>query len=355
MIPLNSNPNVDNSDLANFPDGRIRDNDGTNNGTSVNRAVYGDIHSTISKLMRLYGIIPNGLPDSEGAGYQIIDALRALASKNDFIYPLSTNGTILSVDIKFSQMLDNEYIVCLVAFNKGVETQIKGVGAGVFPLTYSGNFKANEYVRVIKTSAGVSIIRLADAISLDSMAIDAGFLKKATQAQENDGLLDSVATTPLVNLVAFIRRINGADSGNYLAVATGVGQRNGLLSSADKAVIDGLGANKIRNTGFIDGIDVASGTLGQFFARGGDVVSAQLFQKLGGNSSTIRIVLANTMTDTNYFVLSSIQSNSADMSSNNNLGSIVFFPVNATTFDLCIEEFTSNAQNIKIHIQAVKI
>lgn len=246
MIPLNSNANVDNSDLVNYPDGRVRDNDGTNNGTGVNRSVYGDIHSTISKLMRLYAITPNSLPDNETNGYQIIDAFRGLASKNDFIYSLSTNGTILNVDIKFSQMLDNEFIVCLAAFNKSTETQIKGIGAGSFTIAYSGNFKTNEYVRVIKTSGGVSIVRLADALSLDAMVADYYYLKKASQAEENVGTIDTKATTPLTNLVAFTKRVIGTDSVNFLAQPTGVGARNGLLSSADKAIIDNV-ANVLKS------------------------------------------------------------------------------------------------------------
>ena len=57
MIPLQSNANVDNSDPTNYPDGRLKDNTGTGNGTPVNRSVYSDIHSNISKMMRLYGII----------------------------------------------------------------------------------------------------------------------------------------------------------------------------------------------------------------------------------------------------------------------------------------------------------
>ena len=65
MIALNNNPNVDNSDLVNYPDGRIKDNDGTGNGTGVNRSVYGDLHANISKLMRLYSITPNNVPDND--------------------------------------------------------------------------------------------------------------------------------------------------------------------------------------------------------------------------------------------------------------------------------------------------
>lgn len=228
--------NVDKSDPIGYPDGRIKNNDGTGNGTPVNESTKGDLHQMLQKLMRLYGIVPNGLPDNEINDFQLISALRGLASKNDFIYPLTTNGTILSINIKLSLMLDNEFIVCLAGANKGTETEIKGIGANTYVVNYSGDFKANEYVRVIKTAAGVSIIRVADWISLSAMATELGFLKKATQAQENTGAIDTVSTTPLSNLTAFVKRVIGTDSINYLATAA----RNGLYPKEHFVIVDGL-------------------------------------------------------------------------------------------------------------------
>ena len=42
-------PNIDGSDLTNYPDKRIRNNDGSGNGTPVNEQVYGDIHEFFGK------------------------------------------------------------------------------------------------------------------------------------------------------------------------------------------------------------------------------------------------------------------------------------------------------------------
>lgn len=237
MVPLKNNSNVDNSDLANYPDGRIKNNTGTGNGTPVNRSVYGDLHSNISKLMRLYNIGPNSLPDNETNGYQIIEALSALASKNDYIYSLTTNGTTeLSVDIKLSLMKDNEFLICLAAANKTTETTVKGSNNTSLAVTYSGNFKANEYVRLIKTGAGVTIVRIADWNSLNSMVSELLYLKKASQAQEDAGTSDLVATTPLVNKTTFIKRVNGTDSSSYLANSS----RNGLMSKEQYDIVNGF-------------------------------------------------------------------------------------------------------------------
>jgi len=347
MIPLNANGNVDNSDLVNYPGGRIRDNDGTNNGTPVNRSVYGDLHSNISKLMRLYAITPSGLPDNETNGYQLIEALRSLASKNDFIYPLSTNGTILNVDIKFSQMLVNEYIVCLAAFNKASETQIKGIGAGTFAITYSGNFKTNEYVRVVKTSGGVSIIRIADALSLDAMVADASYLKKATQTEENAGTIDTKATTPLVNKVTFARRVNGVDSSSYLATTS----QNGLLSKEFWDIINGIGSSPIKNIGWFSGLNVGMASVS--LASDSDITNAVVTSS-GGDYSVIRCTMANAMADLNYVVQLDLESQTGFAQDTTTLN-IVFKPITTTTFDVALRENGSTTQSLKIHCRVIQL
>ena len=181
MRALNSNKNIDNSDLPNYPGGRIKDNTGSGNGTGVNEKVYGDLHQAIAKLMRLYGISPTGLPDNETNGFQIIEAFKSLASKNDYIYPLTTSGTVLSVGIKIAYMEVNEFVICLAGADKTDETRISGIGAGDFSVTYSGSFKANEYVRVVKTAAGVSIIRIAEWNAIEQMIANALTVKASNE------------------------------------------------------------------------------------------------------------------------------------------------------------------------------
>lgn len=342
MIPLKNNINVDNSDPVNYPDGRIKDNTGPGNGTPVNRNVYGDLHANISKLMRLYNIVPSGLPDNETNGYQIIDSLIALASKNDYIYALSTNGTTeLSVDIKLSLMKDNEFLVCRAAANKTTETTIKGSNGTAFAVTYSGNFKANEYVRVIKTNTGVSIIRVADWQSLDAMVSELLYLKKASQAQENAGAVDTVATTPLVNKVTFTRRVNGVDSVNYLSSAS----QNGLMSSTQFIELANLSG--IRNRGWFSGFDVGgSGSLpvsGDFslaIATNGAPVDDESF---------VTVTMDNAMDDLNYRVESFIQSEGT-IGLDNEIGGIIFRPISTTTFQVSIRGLNVAAQSLKIHM-----
>jgi len=347
MIPLNSNPNIDNSDLANFPDGRIKDNDGSGNGTGVNRAVYGDLHSVISKLMRLYAIVPNGIPENETNGYQIIEALSALASKNDYIYPLTTNGsTTLNVGIKLSSMKDNEFLVCLTNADKTTETQITGIGAGSFTITYSGSFKANEYVRVIKTSSGVSIVRVADWNSLNAMVGDLLYLKKASQAQEDAGTIETVATTPKSNKTTFIKRVNGDDSATYLATDL----QHGLYPKEHWIIVDALGASPVKNVGWFSGYNIgATGSL----PVSGHITSASSVGPSPDGFVTVN--LQNAMSNLNYYLRIYVQGESANLDIDNDICFPVFKPISTTQVLIAFREVNAAAQSLKVHIEVVQL
>ena len=61
-----------------YPDGDIKDDTGSNNGTRVNRKSNADLQQFFAKLMRLAEIIPNGLPDNEYVGFQFVEAAAAI-------------------------------------------------------------------------------------------------------------------------------------------------------------------------------------------------------------------------------------------------------------------------------------
>lgn len=164
MRKLKDQLNVDNSNPTDYPFGRIRNNTGAGNGTAVNEIIYGDYHTNIGKLMSLYGIDYTNVPDNESNGYQIVDAIRALATKNDFILPITNNSGILSVPIKIGFMLENEQVICKAGINLSTQTQIKGLDATNYTFSINGSFKTNEYVRLIKKSSGVELVILSDYI-----------------------------------------------------------------------------------------------------------------------------------------------------------------------------------------------
>lgn len=351
MRILSSNPNVDNSDLVNFPDGRIKDNDGSGNGTGINERTNGDIHQTISRLMRKYGIVPNNLPDNVTNGFQIVDAIQALATKNDFVLPLTDVAGVLSVPIKFSFMDENEGVICKSGINLAAQTQIKGSDAVTFNVTYVGSFKNNEYVRVIKTSSGVTIVRLADAVSLDAMVAELNFLKKATQTEENAGTIDTKATTPLSNLTAFIRRVIGADSGSYLATAI----RNGLYPKEHFAIVAALGASPVKNIGWLSGLDVAGPSPGAVLPTSGNITNAVVFASGTMTAETfILVTMQNAMTNTNYYVRSFIESQGA-LNQDDDVLSVVFKPISTTQYQIALKESAGGIQSLKIHMEVVQL
>lgn len=254
--------NIDGGDLPNFPNKRIRDNDGSGNGTPVNEVVYGDHHEFFAQIMRLYGILYNALPDQATNGYQLVDALIAVASKNDFILNLTESGGVLQVPLKLGFVLEGESFVCLAQVNKAAETQIQGTLDAVPVLkniTFKGAaFKTGEYLRLVITATGVDLIRLSDGDALDTIAAELGYLKKATQIEEDAGAIDTKATTPLSNFTAFSDRVIGAQSVNFLVTTIA----NGLMSFADKVKLDALSAAPIsaRETITIDPVSFSSST-----------------------------------------------------------------------------------------------
>ena len=300
--------------------------------------------------MRLSGIPFSGLPDNELNSYQYVDAMRFLASKNDFITPLTSTAGVLVVSTKLGLVTENEHIICKSNVNFTAETQIKGSDGSTSNLTMIGSFKVNEYIRLIKTASGVTLIRLSDSNNIDLVVNELLFLKKANQTEENAGAIDTVATTPLTNLVAFIKRVNGTDSPTYLATDL----QNGIYPKEHFSIVAGLGASPVRNIGTAAGIDIASGSIGTSYAVTGDIVSATLIDK-PVDGSTIRIVLSNTMTDSNYLPKMYIESLSTIIGNDNNQGYPVFKIINSTTFDISIQSFQSTIQNLKIHFEVKKL
>jgi hypothetical protein len=341
--------NIDNANPTLYPNGRIKDNTGSGNGTPVNEFVYGDLHEMKDKLMRLYGIVPNDLPDNELNGFQLIDALRALASKNDFILDLTTVSGVVNVGLKLGFILQKESFLCLAGFDFTNETQIKGIDNVTNSLTVVGTFKSGEYVRLIRTSSGVSLIREVDAVNLDLAVSEFNYLKKASQTQENAGAIDTVATTPLVNLIAFIRRVNGVDSASYLATIL----QNGLLSKEDKAIIDGIGSSPIKNIGWFSGFNPGSGTIGQNLPVSGNIASAQIVNVISG-MTVVECTLSNAMVGNNYDVQTSIES-LGDFNFDTTTYPCLFKVISSNTIHIAIRESNSFTQNLKIHVKTVQL
>jgi hypothetical protein len=74
---------------SDFPDGQIKDKNGTVHGTPMNQRTFSDIFQFFQKLMRLAGIVPSGLFDCEYTGFQLISALQSFI--NGLLIPFVNN------------------------------------------------------------------------------------------------------------------------------------------------------------------------------------------------------------------------------------------------------------------------
>ena len=104
MRDLPDVPNIGGTSTA-YPDGSIIDQVQGTTGTALTEILYGDLIQTVHKLKRVEGITPNGNPDNETNGFQMLDAL--LRQGLPQWYPPSSN--VSYENIKFVQYNNGIY------------------------------------------------------------------------------------------------------------------------------------------------------------------------------------------------------------------------------------------------------
>ena len=337
--------NIDNSDLVNYPNGRIVNNTGANNGTPVNEEVYGDLHETKDKLMRLAGIVYNNLPDNETNRYQLVEALKHLPSKNDMRYDLTSSSGVYRIALKLSRLTAGEVFDAIATSDHASESTIaSSIGdTTTKTITVVGNFKTGENLKLINLASGIVIIRLVDAVNIDLVVGEFKYLKKATQAQEDAGTSDGVATTPLVSKTTFTKRVNGTLSTQYLASQS----RNGLMSQIDKTKLDSIGAS-VNKYGTVLVGNTGAGTIGQTFTSTGNISGATLAQKFS-NSSVIQVNLDTAMASANFEVIISLESLGNIDFDNDNVFA-VWKRISNSVIQVHLQKLGSVTQNLKLHL-----
>lgn len=99
-IKLESKPNVD-APTSDYPFGDMRDDDGTGNGTPINREVYDDFHQFFAKMLAVAVSVNapffsiNDLPDNNLNGFQLFEAFGITArSANVELLQMIVNSMI---------------------------------------------------------------------------------------------------------------------------------------------------------------------------------------------------------------------------------------------------------------------
>lgn len=117
MISLIDKPNTE-APSADFPFGNIKDKVGSNPGTPVNKLVYADMHQFFEKLMFESGVTPNGLPESDYAGFQLMTALvRMFGKMRRIVYEIGSwdmdadASKIVSTDVVFSKVRGISFMI----------------------------------------------------------------------------------------------------------------------------------------------------------------------------------------------------------------------------------------------------
>lgn len=351
-ISIGTQTNIDKSNLAAYPNGQILDNTGPGTGTPIICVTASDIWMFFDKLMREAQLPFNTTFDNETNGYQFVQACAALASKSDFVLPITTVTGVLQIPINLDILKLNEKLICQAAADWTVETQIKGSTATLLTVTITRRYKANDYLMLIRTSGGVQLISLATADNLNVLVNELNYLKAATNSDETIGTSVDKATTPASNLFIFTKRVTDPTAAAPFLATTST---PGLLSAAQWNLIQNF-VNPVKNVGSFAGLDVGGGTVGQFLTVTGDLASAEITFVAGdGSSSHVLVTMDNAMTGTNYFVRMHVQSEGT-IGFDINVLSPVFVPLSSTTFTFAMDQSNSGGiQSLKIHCEVVQL
>ena len=336
---------VDKSNVGDYPNGRIQDE-----RTPVDEFLYGDFHEMKDQLMRRYSIVHNNLPDNTTNGYQFIEALKALPSKNDFLLPISLSSGRLNISLKLNSLEVNEMFFARSSdsfSNSNVSTIRGSLDNTSRNVVVIGDVVQGDTVFVIVNSNNITILKNITSDNLDSLAIDLGFLKAATNNQTIAGSSTNVAVTPASFRSAFLNYVLGTNSGSNLANSS----RNGLYPRTHFNIVENLTASTTQ-TGFVTFGDIDRNSVGTNHPVGGDVESS-IIQDRTGDGDIALVRLRNSMPSNNYFVRTHIES-LGDIQADNDLHPIVFKVISASSFQIYVEESSGGLQNVRIHLEIVE-
>lgn len=355
---------IDNSNLTAYPYGQVTDNDGTSDGFLLQRNTTSDIFETFGKLIRLAGIVYNNQYDNETNGFQYIQALQALAGKNDIRQPLTASTRVIStvttpvlvLPLAIETLQINEILICQAASTYAAQAKVTGNTSGIYiNVASSDAFQANDYLLLVNTNTGMVILQIALGANFNAIALANNFIKAANNATTIAGTATNAAVTPASLLYALGQYLNNA---TYAAAFYATDSLPGLLSAADKTAIDGF-TNPVKNVGWFSGIDAGGGTVGAFAARSGDITSAQItYVESHGDYTTYLVTMNNAMNVTggaSYYVKTFLESNGTLAADLNTLVPL-FSVIDATTFSWSIQQSSGGGvQNLKAHIEVYQI
>lgn len=154
MIALKNKPNVQAPD-SDYPYGDIKDDTGANDGTPVDRQVYGDFHQFFEKLMHEAKLTANGLPDNDYNGFQLFDALKAIFERTKLMPSVGALPSLGGISTSLQLPITNTTALAAGTYRVMVEINITNSAA-----SFSGTprlRKSNNTVDLAGSSRVVSL------------------------------------------------------------------------------------------------------------------------------------------------------------------------------------------------------
>lgn len=151
---------------SDYPDGRIKDSTGFNDGTFYDEKAYGDIQQFFMKLLRRAEITANGNPENETNGFQFMAAAKKIFSIN--IHRFFLNSTDAPIIFTHNNpIVEATATTNTAAFNETVNelidstiTTIINRGSGNFTISCDtgDTFSTGGTSLVISTNSGKQIL-----------------------------------------------------------------------------------------------------------------------------------------------------------------------------------------------------
>ena len=163
MRTIRDLPIVQDGNNALFPDGQIKNETATQDGTPVVREIYGDVITNIYKIIRDAGVDFTETEDSESTQYQLLDALKVFTNElNDTMQVLTVNGLKVSINVSLDNLPNNYFFICQVSdsLSSGVTYELEGSGDNTYNFSVQSNINSSSQVLLIVNK--FSNVRLID-------------------------------------------------------------------------------------------------------------------------------------------------------------------------------------------------
>jgi len=175
MRTIRDLPIVQDGNNTLFPDGQIKNETATQDGTPVVREIYGDVITNIYKIIRDAGVDFTETEDSESTQYQLLDALKVFVNElNDVLQILTVSNTDISINVDLDNLPNNYVFIGQVseALLSASTYQLTGTGTNTYSFSPESNINANSQVLlVINNSSGVKLIDLSKDIVQNTISL----------------------------------------------------------------------------------------------------------------------------------------------------------------------------------------